>query len=113
MPLIPQIISFFNASSLALNNPVFKSRYNKALLMLESEHKTLLMKTNDDYANLSKLPLKFAILNVVKMVEERSPMPLVHKLKELRKKPLQLQTINADIDYLLMNEEGELQSNVL
>ncbi len=111
MPLIPQLVSFWNNGLVTMMNPVFKSRYTKALLMLEREQKSIMSK---QYENMSQVPLRFAMLNVVQNREGHSKV--FQRLKSWKERgvksiqsplsfsDLQLSEVRNEKEYLLMDD---------
>jgi hypothetical protein len=114
MPLIPQIISFFNSTALAMQQPLFKCRYQQALKMLESEQRDVMKK--DDESMKSGVPVQFAVINVVKKKQEGKGLPIKFAMSFKRKKQLQEEASLSDellledrnssgSDYILMNNK--------
>lgn len=112
MPLIPQLISFFNFGPLTTSSPVFKARCNKCLLLLEAEQKQLMVNEKDYFVHYDRVYFRFALVHAAKYEEKTNDV--YEKLKSWRSRSLIPQLLpfdsraddtDQDQEYMLMERK--------
>ena len=95
-----------------MQQPLFRSRYQAALKLLEKEQKATMTKDTEMFSNLPQASVQFATLDVVKKKEEGKGLPL--KLAFLKNRIPSVNAIRVSTnsptssDYMLMDADNKL-----